>query len=120
MDGPETTTTLCRLLLGANAFHPDDLNPAVFSCRRDNSRDNKRTVQCVQIVSARGKIPAYGPYGRFDHTPDKVEGLVRVLPGGGSSPLGRMKTLQIGDFYFRDHFELVLVITRVIPKSLRA
>jgi AmiR/NasT family two-component response regulator len=24
------------------------------------------------------RIPAYGPYARFDHTPDKVEGLVRV------------------------------------------
>src|SRR5207249_3223172 len=39
------------------------------------------------VVSRRGKLPAYGRYGRYDHTPDKVEGLVRLLPGGGSGPL---------------------------------
>jgi hypothetical protein len=67
---------------------------------RDNSRDNKRLAILVQIVSARQKIPAYGTYGRFDHTPDKVEGLVRLLPGGGSSPLGRMKKALLMQGFF--------------------
>jgi hypothetical protein len=44
----------------------------------------------VQIVSARRKLPAYGRYGRFDHAPDKFEGLVAFEGRGGSSPLGRI------------------------------
>ena len=70
-----------------------------FFGARDNTRDNKRIAICVQIISVRREIPAYGPYARFDRTPDKVEGLVRLLPGGGSSPLGRMNVVSrdIGD-----------------------
>jgi hypothetical protein len=49
---------------------------AMFLGVRDNSRDNKRTVRCVQIFRARRLKGPQGPYGRFDPTPDKVEGFV--------------------------------------------
>jgi hypothetical protein len=37
------------------------------------------------------RIPAIGAVANFGPVLDQVEGLVRVSPGGGSSPLGRTK-----------------------------
>jgi hypothetical protein len=59
----------------ANWEHPSITDTRCECLTARYQRDNKRLALCVQIVSVRGKLPAYGKYGTFDHTPDKIEGL---------------------------------------------